>query len=55
MEASIWFWVSFNAAVVGLLLLDLGVFSKKDASGQALPVPVKTALLKSGAYFLLAM
>ena len=55
MEASIWFWVTFNAAVLGLLLLDLGVFSKKDANGDPLPVPVKTALLKSGAYFVLAM
>ena len=55
MEASVWFWVSFNLAVFGLLLLDLGVFSKKDANGDPLPVPVKTALLKSGAYFVLAM
>jgi tellurite resistance protein TerC len=55
LEASIWFWVTFNAAVLGLLLLDLGVFAKKDANGDPLPVPVKTALLKSGAYFLLAM
>jgi tellurite resistance protein TerC len=54
-EASIWFWVTFNAAILALLLLDLGVFSKKDAEGQPLPVPVRTALLKSGAYFLLAM
>jgi tellurite resistance protein TerC len=55
MEASIWFWVTFNAAVLGLLLLDLGVFSRKDAQGQPLPVPVRTALLKSGAYVLLAL
>jgi tellurite resistance protein TerC len=55
LEASIWFWVAFNAAVVGLLLLDLGVFAKKDRNGDPLPVPVSTALLKSGAYFLLAM
>jgi tellurite resistance protein TerC len=54
-EASIWFWAAFNAAILTLLLLDLGVLSKKDANGQPLPVPVRTALLKSGAYFLLAM
>lgn len=55
MEASVWFWVMFNLAVFGLLLLDLGVFSKKDANGDPLPVPVRTALLKSGAYVLLAL
>ena len=55
MEASVWFWVTFNAAVLALLLIDLGVFSKKDANGDPLPVPVKTALLKSGAYVFLAL
>lgn len=55
MEASIWFWVAFNAAVFGLLLLDLGVFSKRDANGDPLPVPVRTALLKSAAYVSLAL
>jgi tellurite resistance protein TerC len=54
-EASIWFWVAFNAAVVGLLLIDLGVFAKKDANGDPAPVPVRTALIKSAAYVTLAM
>lgn len=55
MEASIWFWVIFNAAVMGLLLLDLGVFARKDANGDPAPVPVKTALIKSAAYVGLAL
>src|ERR687893_548706 len=55
MEPTLWFWVVFNAAVLGLLLLDLGVFSKKDAKGDPAPVPVRTALLKSGAYVALAL
>ena len=55
MEASIWFWVTFNAAIVGLLLLDLGVFARKDADGNPAPVPVRTALLKSAAYVGLAL
>jgi tellurite resistance protein TerC len=54
-EASVWFWAAFNAAVLVLLLLDLGVFSRRDANGDPVPVPVRVALLKSGAYFLLAM
>lgn len=55
MEPSLWFWVVFNAAVLGLLLLDLGLFGRKDANGDPLPVPVRTALLKSAAYALLAL
>jgi tellurite resistance protein TerC len=55
MEPSIWFWVTFNAAVLGLLLLDLGVFARKDARGEPAPMPVRTALLKSGAYVALAL
>ena len=35
MEASPLFWILFNAGVLGLLLLDLGVFARKDASGSA--------------------
>jgi tellurite resistance protein TerC len=54
-EASIWFWAAFNAAVLGLLLLDLGVLSKRDANGDPVPVPVATALWKSFAYVLLAL
>ena len=55
MEPNLWFWFVFNAAVLGLLLLDLGLFGRKDANGDPLPVPVRTALLKSAAYALLAL
>ena len=55
MEPNLWFWIIFNAAVLGLLLLDLGLFSRRDANGDPLPVPVRTALLKSGAYVVLAL
>lgn len=55
MEASPVFWLAFNAAVLGLLLLDLGVFAKKDAQGDPVPVPVRTALIKSAAYIGLAV
>ena len=27
---TIWFWVLFNLFIVGMLVLDLGVFHKKD-------------------------
>ncbi|MFC0409620.1 TerC family protein [Roseomonas elaeocarpi] len=54
MEASIWFWVVFNAAVLLVLLFDLGVFSRKKG-GEPEAVPVRTALLKSGVYLLLAL
>ncbi len=27
---NIWFWVLFNVFIVGMLMLDLGVFHKKD-------------------------
>nr|WP_245215873.1 TerC family protein [Pararoseomonas baculiformis] len=49
------FWILFNAAVLGLLLLDLGVFAKKDANGDPAPVPVRTAIIKSAAYITLAL
>ncbi|MBE9606442.1 TerC family protein [Acetobacteraceae bacterium H6797] len=55
MDASIWFWVVFNAAILALLLLDLGVFGRKDADGNPAPVPVRTALIKSAAYVGLAL
>ncbi|MCQ4161475.1 TerC family protein [Roseomonas sp. GC11] len=55
MEASLSFWIVFNAGVFGLLLLDLGVFARKDANGDPVPVPVRTALIKSAAYFGLAL
>jgi tellurite resistance protein TerC len=50
MSAPWWFWVAFNAAIVLLLVLDLGVLTKRDRA-----IPVKEALLRSGAFFLLAM
>jgi len=55
LEPSVWFWAAFNAAVLGLLLLDLGVFARKDANGDPLPVPVATALWKSAGYVALAL
>ncbi|MFC7475587.1 TerC family protein [Dankookia sp. GCM10030260] len=55
MEPTFWFWAIFNAAVLGLLLLDLGLFAAKDANGDPAPVPVRTALLKSAAYVVLAL
>lgn len=55
MGASLTFWLVFNAAVLAILLFDLGVFSKKNANGEAEAVPVKTALIKSGVYVLLAL
>jgi tellurite resistance protein TerC len=45
-----WFWVAFNAAILLLLLLDLGLLTKRDRA-----IPVREALLRSGAFFLLAM
>ncbi|WP_376095885.1 TerC family protein [Roseomonas sp. CCTCC AB2023176] len=55
MGASPTFWLVFNAGVLLILLFDLGVFSKKRADGQAEEVPVRTALIKSGIYVLLAL
>ena len=45
-----WFWVAFNTFILLLLLLDLGVLTKRDRA-----IPVQEALLRSGAFFLLAM
>ena len=50
MSAPWWFWLAFNAAVLLLLLLDLGLLTKRDR-----PIPVKEALARSGAFFLLAI
>jgi tellurite resistance protein TerC len=50
MSAPWWFWVAFNAAIVLLLVLDLGLLTKRDRA-----IPVKEALLRSGFFFLLAM
>ncbi|WP_291298360.1 TerC family protein [Elioraea sp.] len=50
MSAPLWFWIAFNAFILLLLLLDLGVLTKRDR-----PIPVKEALYRSGAFFILAM
>ncbi|WP_439577639.1 TerC family protein [Elioraea sp.] len=50
MSAPWWFWAAFNAAVLLLLLLDLGLLTKRDRA-----IPVKEALVRSGAFFVLAM
>jgi tellurite resistance protein TerC len=50
MAAPWWFWVAFNAAVLLLLLLDLGLLTRRDR-----PIPVGEALLRSGGFFVLAM
>lgn len=50
MSAPWWFWVAFNGFILLLLLLDLGVFTRRDR-----PIPVKEALLRSAFFFVLAM
>ncbi len=55
MGASPTFWLVFNLGVLAILLFDLGVFSRKRADGAAEAVPVRTALIKSGVYVLLAL
>lgn len=50
MSAPWWFWLAFNAFILLLLLLDLGLLTKRDR-----PIPVREALLRSGAFFVLAM
>lgn len=50
MEISLWAWVGFNAFVVAMLALDLGVFHKKSHV-----VGVKEALAWSGVWVALAM
>ncbi len=58
-SVSPWFWLAFNAGILLILLFDLGIFSRRkrqaDGSSEPAPVPVRTALLKSAAYFGLAM
>jgi len=49
-SAPLWFWVAFNAFILALLLLDLGVLTKRDRA-----IPVKEALWRSAAFFVLAM
>ena len=50
MEINIWFWVIFNAFVLVMLALDLGVFHKKLHV-----VSVKEALIWSGIWIFLAL
>ncbi len=50
MEINIWFWVVFNAFVIFMLALDLGVFHKKLHV-----VSVKEALVWSGIWITLAL
>jgi len=50
MEINIWFWVIFNAFVLLMLALDLGVFHKKLHV-----VSVKEALIWSGVWIFLAL
>lgn len=50
MEISIWFWVAFNAFVLLMLALDLGVFHKNLHA-----VSVKEALIWSGIWIFLAL
>ena len=50
MQASIWLWVGFNAFVLFLLALDLGLLHRKQRE-----IGVREALLLSAFYFVLAM
>jgi tellurite resistance protein TerC len=49
-QTSIWLWVGFNAFVLILLALDLGLLHRKQRE-----IAVREALLLSAFYFLLAM
>lgn len=48
--APLWFWLAFNGFVLAVLLFDLGVLTKRDR-----PIPVKEALWRSFAFFLMAV
>ncbi|MBP2310924.1 TerC family protein [Azospirillum soli] len=50
METSIWIWVAFNAFVVLLLALDLGVFHRRPHQ-----ITVREALIASAGYISLAL
>ncbi len=47
---SLWPWVAFNAFILGVLALDLGVFHRKPAV-----IPVREALWMAAAYIALAL
>lgn len=50
MDTTIWFWVLFNVFVVGLLVLDLGLFHRKVHA-----VSVREAAIWSGVWVALAL
>jgi tellurite resistance protein TerC len=50
MKESIWFWIGFNALILLMLALDLGVFNRKMHK-----VPVKEAVIWTLAWIILAM
>ena len=50
MDTSIWFWVLFNLFVVGMLVLDLGLFNR-----QAHAVTMRQAAIWSGVWIALAL
>jgi tellurite resistance protein TerC len=50
MKESIWFWIGFNALILLMLALDLGVFNRKMHK-----VPVKEAVIWTAAWIILAM
>ncbi len=49
-EHSAWAWIGFNALVLGVLALDLGVFHRKPAV-----IPISEALRMAAAYIALAL
>jgi tellurite resistance protein TerC len=49
-EHSVWAWIAFNALVLGILAVDLGVFHRKPAV-----IPVTEALWMAAGYILLAL
>ncbi len=49
-EHSFWAWVAFNAFILGVLALDLGVFHRKPAV-----IPVREALWMAAGYIALAL
>ncbi len=50
MEINIWYWVGFNAFVLIMLVLDLGVFHRKEHA-----VKIKEALIWTGVWITLAL
>jgi len=50
MTAPLWFWIAFNAAVLLLLVLDLGLLTKRNRA-----IPVREALLRSAAFMTLGL